>query len=253
ALNLKADGTFTYTPSANWTPDSFKYCGNGTAACATVTLAACASGCLEGAGGISVPNSAFTANTSKYLAIKTPGVLTGAVDGAGYPLTVDTTSVVPSSGLSVVPDANGGFAASVSGPGVYTFTFKAKNSQGTLSAAATVTLSCEQGQTMGGNNVVCDVGNGACRVDSTGSGQTAVDPSQVHLDPTKRYYISVLPGDAAVPFNAGFAGAPDCAGAAGGVCGHGMGGAPIAKGQTAVTVLTVPSPYPPAKLTVFVF
>ncbi len=32
-----------------------------------------------------------------------------------------------------------------------------------------------------------------------------------------------------------------------------MGGAPIAKGQTAVTVLTQRSPYPPAKLTVFVF
>ncbi len=32
-----------------------------------------------------------------------------------------------------------------------------------------------------------------------------------------------------------------------------MGGAPIAVGQTAVTVLTQPSPYPPANLSVFVF
>ena len=82
-----------------------------------------------------------------------------------------------------------------------------------------------------------------------------VTPDQVHLDPTKRYYISVLPGDAAQPFNAGYAGPPDCspAGVAAGSCGHGMGGAPIAAGQTSVTVLTQPSPFPPAKLSVFVF
>jgi hypothetical protein len=79
------------------------------------------------------------------------------------------------------------------------------------------------------------------------------------LDPNKRYYISVLPGDAAQPFIAGYAGAPDCsaAGVAAGSCGHGMGGAPIAKGShtgsQSITVFTEPSPYPPATLTVFVF
>jgi hypothetical protein len=79
------------------------------------------------------------------------------------------------------------------------------------------------------------------------------------LDPNKRYYISVLPGDAAQPFIAGYAGAPDCsaAGVTAGSCGHGMGGAPIAKGahdsSQSILVLTEPSPYPPATLTVFVF
>ena len=33
---------------------------------------------------------AYTANTATYLAVKTPGVLAGCKDGAGYPLTVDT-------------------------------------------------------------------------------------------------------------------------------------------------------------------
>ena len=57
----------------------------------------------------------------------------------------------------------------------------------------------------GGQHVpaVCDLGNGKCRPDTTGNGQTAVQPSQVVLDPTKRYYISVLPGDAADPFTSG--------------------------------------------------
>jgi hypothetical protein len=114
--------------------------------------------------------------------------------------------------------------------------------------------SCESGQTLQGQAVACDVGNGVCGApDSVTGGQAAVDPSQVKLDPTKRYYISVLPGDAAQPFIAGWAGAPDCAGTQGGTCGHGMGGAPIEPGQLSVTILTEPSPYPPATLTVFVF
>jgi hypothetical protein len=86
---------------------------------------------------------------------------------------------------------------------------------------------------------VCDVGNGACR--TTASQKIAVNPSEVVLDPTKRYYISVLPGDAANPFYGASAN------------GHGMGGAPIAAGQTSVSVLTQASPYPPGDLSVMVF
>src|SRR5205814_8776078 len=130
-----------------------------------------------------------------------------------------------------------------------------------VATGCTGALSCENGQTLGGVNAVCDVGNGVCRTTSTQ--ESAVDPSQVHLDPTKRYYISVLPGDAATPFNTANA-SP----------GHGMGGAPVpyACPPTAVsggavvvptcpatptwapvTVLTQPTPLPPAKLSVFVF
>src|SRR5205085_6695398 len=104
-----------------------------------------------------------------------------------------------------------------------------------VAAGCTGQVSCEGGQTMvdpaTGSHVpaVCDVGNGVCRPDPTGNGFTPLNPSQVHLDPTKRYYISVLPGDAANPFGAAYGGAPDCsaAGVAAGSCGHGMGGAPI--------------------------
>jgi hypothetical protein len=101
------------------------------------------------------------------------------------------------------------------------------------------TVSCEAGQTVLSAPAVCDIGNGVCRA---GTQQTAVDPSQVHLDPTKRYYISVLNGDAANPFETGNASS-----------GHGMGGAPIAAGQTNVTVIVEPTPLPPSRLTVFVF
>src|SRR5712664_2990566 len=100
---------------------------------------------------------------------------------------------------------------------------------------------------------VCDVGDGVCR--TTASQQTAVNPSQVHLDPTKHYYISVLPGDAANPFQSGNT-----------IGGHGMGGAPIVCAPVApavtctasgtfppVTVLVQQTPFPPSKLSAFVF
>jgi len=142
-------------------------------------------------------------------------------------------------------------------------------------------LSCEGGQTFldtaTGTHVpaVCDVGNGACRPDTTGNGFTAVNPSQVVLDPAKRYYISVLPGDAANPFPA-YLGQPICTstpynpdGSLNTQCGHTMSGAPVPPacnilgGPNActtssaftqpVTVLTLPTPLPTGKLSVIVF
>ena len=106
------------------------------------------------------------------------------------------------------------------------------------------TISCESGQSVLGASAVCDVGNGICRPGST---KTPLDPSQVVLDPTKHYYISVLPGDAMDP-------------------GHAMGGAQIANACTPVppattctgsfapvNVLVEPENQPPAKVSVFVF
>ena len=343
-VTLNANGTFTYVPSGTATSDSFGYCANGTTAtstpsvCTTVTL-----GKLASAGGISCSPSAFSSNVATYLTIRTPGVLAYCKDSAGYPLTVDTsTAPTLSPSGSVVMDASGGFTASVSAAGTYTFSFTAKNSAGATPVTGSVTLtfpaasnlavtvldgadkttqvpdyrwiieedrtfyidpncttnppatgcptaasgivptfgtnfhtsympvvasgctgplSCEGGQKIydptTGTHIaaVCDVGNGVCRPDLTGNGFTVVLPGSVHLDPTKRYFISILPGDAANPFAAAYGGAPDCsaAGVAAGSCGHGMGGAPIGPGQLAVTILTQPTPLPPAQLSVFVF
>ena len=162
-------------------------------------------------------------------------------------------------------------------------------------------LSCEFGQTMLDNRpactspgvpegcsatagqhipAVCDLGNGACRPDpgngTSSGGFTWVNPSQVVLDPAKRYYISVLPGDAANPFppTAGpYFGQPVCSPTGGnsttGTCGHTMGGAPVPpacnilggpNGCTTssaftqpVNVLVLPTPLPTGKLSVIVF
>jgi hypothetical protein len=131
-----------------------------------------------------------------------------------------------------------------------------------VAAGCTGPLSCESGQSIAGVPVVCDVGNGVCR---TTSGQQAPqNPNTVRLDPTKRYYISVLPGDAANSFE----NLNQCLSDPTPDCGHGMGGAPIlckpAAGTVACTattgafptlvnVIVQPNPFPPSKLSVFVF
>jgi Bacterial Ig domain len=336
-LTLNANGTFTYVPNAGTTSDSFTYMANGNPnITATVTLGACATGtCLEAASGITLSNVTYNSNVATYFSLPPPGILAVDTDSKGYPLSVVTSSVVPSAGLTLTVNPNGSFNASVPGPGTYTFNYQAQNSQGTVgSSTATVTLvfpqgsgltvnvvdpvtnqavtdyrwiieedktfyvnpatqvntggivpdfgtnfhtsdmpfvaqgctgqmSCEGGQTVydptSGAHVpaVCDLGNGACRPDPTGNGHAPVMPSQVNLDPTKRYYISVLPGDAATPFTAAYSNVPcstpgaplNC------VTGHGMGGTSInfPGANASAKVIVQPSPYPPGDLSVFVF
>jgi FtsP/CotA-like multicopper oxidase with cupredoxin domain len=144
-LSLSANGTFTYTGA----PTSFTYCANG-----SVTGTSCSSGItttvtlgaapIEAATGISCTNSAFSSTTGTTLSIKPPGILANCKDAAGYPLTVNAASVT-ASGFTVSVDANGGFnasaAACTTGTCAHSFTFKAQNSQNTVSAAsATVTV-----------------------------------------------------------------------------------------------------------------
>jgi len=140
-------------------------------------------------------------------------------------------------------------------------------------------VACETGQTVFNpatglhDQTVCDVGNGVCRTGPGLTAQTVVTPGQVYLDPTKRYYLSVLPGDAGNPFAAAYGGA-DCTNGIANVpagfdttqCGHGMGGTPVVASCTPVapattctatfapvTVYVQPDPFPTAKLSVFVF
>jgi len=157
---------------------------------------------------------------------------------------------------------------------------------GVVASGCVGTVSCEAGQTLvdpatqAHNAAVCDVGNGVCRTDA--SQKVAVRPSQVALDPTKRYYISILPGDGVNPVIGGAGGAvedppgsgtmrqfdiaKECGpytfppsgawevGGPGALCGHAMGGAQIAAGQTTpINILLQQTPLPTAKIAVYVF
>jgi len=123
-------------------------------------------------------------------------------------------------------------------------------------------VSCEAGQTIldptTGTHVpaVCDVGDGSCRqvtgaTDTTTVHKTEVNPSEVYLDPNKRYYISILPGDGSNPILAGATPGVPTVGTDG--VGHTMGGAEIAAGKKTVDVFLEPTPLIPAKLAIFVF
>src|SRR5216110_680528 len=154
-VTLNRDGTFSYVPSGTATSDSFTYCANGTLT--TLTASGCSSGIVatvtlgaaaqEAATGITVANDAYTSATGPRttsparLAISPPGVLANDRDAAGYPLTVDLTTVTAAGAATVVMQPDGSFVATATAAGTYTFTYHAKNSQGTTSASsATVTL-----------------------------------------------------------------------------------------------------------------
>src|SRR5579871_5512400 len=130
-VTLNPDGTFTYTPNtgSTATSDSFTYEGNGTPTItATVTLGAAT---VEAASGIVCTAPTFNSNMATFIRTPNPGLLAGCHDTAGYQLSVVPSSVTPSTGLTVVPDTSGGFTASVSAAGTYTFTYLVKNAQGT--------------------------------------------------------------------------------------------------------------------------
>ena len=146
------------------------------------------------------------------------------------PIPTDPTLHCPGAGGNVVPTFGVNFHSSY---------------MPVVAQGCTGPISCESGQTVlndAGAHVpaVCDLGNGVCQ---PGTAKTAVLPGEVALDPTKHYYISILPGDAVGVDGAG----SDTPGS------HQMGGSQIGPGQTAVNVIVEPQNQQPSKLSVFVF
>jgi hypothetical protein len=163
-LTLMGNGTFTYVANATAPTtgqvDQFTYCANGTITASTTTTAAtCSSGItttitlnaapLEANTGITCSGSSYTAPTASYLAVKPPGVLANCKDAAGYPLTVNMP--VTATGATVVGDPAGGFTASLASACTTpagcpaSFTFQAKNSQGTLGGTVTASITFPAG------------------------------------------------------------------------------------------------------------
>jgi uncharacterized repeat protein (TIGR01451 family) len=278
--NLFALGTLTKDLS-------FQYCGNDVtsdAACAMVTIK------VTGAAGPVATNDIYSSRSAKTFRQIAAGLLANDTDPNGLKLEVDLTSLDPSS--CAVVNADGSFVAKQPSVGTpCTFSYKAKNSAGTVSKdAAIVTVNFPQN---GGSNIPVTVkdaqtgvvltdyrwilqedktfkvdptktpdlterslatsfhrshmpvvatgcvGSVSCRVGQSVRG-VGVGPDvetfvgDVALDPTKRYYLSILPGDAIDG-------------------GHMMGGAEIKPTQASVLVQVQPNGLEPAQLSIFIY
>src|ERR1700730_7721255 len=289
-VTLNPDGSFTVVPTTPPTGIAtaivtFQYNAvnsqkTASAAPATVTVT------FSGGSGLQV--HVFDAPT--YQASLTTGSATTAVELHDYRWIIEedrTFNIDPACQVNANPRPAGCPALPVPSLGTNFHTsympVVAAGCVGPIGAVA-----CEAGQTVFDNNptsptykqhvaAVCDLGNGVC--ETTSGQQAPVLPSQVHLDPTKRYYISILPGDAGNTFSHG-AGAPvlvnplnpasplrpfsialDCPSGPGGAdfapgtgtCGHSMSGAPIGPAQSTVNVYLEQTPYPTSKISVFTF
>src|SRR5207253_9272 len=264
-VTLNPDGTFTLAVAAgfsNGTTGSFSYCGNGNSAVsATVTFYAAR------VGGPPVANAdTYTSHSAQHewgveqdlpfspepnCPQDGPGGTKPATCPAGGPPTLGTN--FPTRHLPVV-------ASGCTGP-----------------------QSCERGQsiydpaTATHVPAVCDA-SGICVPAAAGAYRPTSTPDQAVLNATNpdgtpaRYYLSILPGDAANSFNTGNTSDPavaaNCAGSstptgqAAPSCGHTTAGAPIAAPTCTaagtctfapVTVNAQANPMKTATLTVFVF
>jgi hypothetical protein len=146
-LSLYPNGTFTYVPTGTGT-DTFTYCANG-----SVTGATCSSGITTtvtlnvsatvGHGPTANPDN-YTSTVQTIIRAAAPGVLGNDVDPNGYPMTAALVTKAQAF-LTVHLNPDGSFTATkplasacpVAG---CTFTYQAKNSQGSLSNTVAVTL-----------------------------------------------------------------------------------------------------------------
>jgi VCBS repeat-containing protein len=138
-LTLNANGSFSYTPAANYNgSDSFTYKasdGSATSAVATVNLTVTAVNDAPVAAGV-----AYTFPEDSTLSPLKPGVLSNASDIDGDTLTAVLVSG-PSHGiLTLRTDGSFDYTPALNYNGSDSFTFRAKDPSGAVSAPATVNL-----------------------------------------------------------------------------------------------------------------
>ena len=146
-LALYPNGTFTYVPTGSGT-DTFTYCANG-----SVTGATCSSGITTtvtlnvsatvGHGPTANPDN-YTSTVQTIIRAAAPGVLGNDVDPNGYPMSAALVTKAQAF-VTVHLNPDGSFTATKPATSACpvagcTFTYQAKNSQGSLSNTVAVTL-----------------------------------------------------------------------------------------------------------------
>jgi IPT/TIG domain-containing protein len=237
ALTLNPNGTFTYL-NAGTSGDTFSFYANGvTTLSGTVTFTVSSTVCTT-PGGTNCPVAnpdSYTSTSAGLLRVGAPGVLGNDVDPNGYPLgaafggtctapagatplaalTTGTATTPTSPGAGVNLAADGSFTANLNttatAGGTFYFCYQARNSQGSLSRPATVTLTFPAGS--GLNVVVQDVNTGApitdykwiieqdltmqvnpaCQQLGTGGTKPSTCPTGVPLTVATNFHTSYMP------------------------------------------------------------
>jgi VCBS repeat-containing protein len=140
SLTLNADGSFTYTPNANFNGgDSFSYRARDTSAALStaVTVALTVTPVNDAP---SASADSYTTNEDTPLSVPAPGVLTNDSNPDGGSFSAVLVSGPSSGGLTL--NANGSFTYTPNANfnGGDSFSYKASDAQGDLSAAVTVAL-----------------------------------------------------------------------------------------------------------------
>jgi hypothetical protein len=293
SLSFNTDGSFVYTPApgVSGVSDTFTYQGNdGATNIATVMLN------IAGVKGPPVANAdTYSSTVSTLFKVSRPGVLSNDTDPSGYTLSASLASA--GSCTAVTLNADGSFSAvPAAGAANCSFTYNAKNTQGTASAAAasvTVNFPVASGialsimdantkapitdyrwtiqedltfkvdptgtPTLGTRSLGTSfhtshmpvvatgcVGDVSCGVGQSAAvaPQMATQVGDVYLDPTRHYYISILPGDAGNP-------------AVDGSGGHMMGGVNVKPAdiiaKATKSIMVEPTPLEPAQLSIFIY
>jgi len=137
AFSLGSAGSFSYTPAANYNgPDSFTYRVSDGKASATATVDITVTPVNDAP---TVPNSTGTTKENTPLVVGAPGVLTGATDVEGDPITAVLNSGPAHGSLTLKPDGSYTYTPVAGYDGPDSFTFKATDGSAD-SAVATVNL-----------------------------------------------------------------------------------------------------------------
>ena len=273
-LTFNNNGTFTYTPNAHFSgADYFTYYGSVSAGGTPSNVASVTLNVAFGnEAPIAHNDGVYDNRIGMSINVPKPGVLGNDTDNDGDTLTAGPAQNV-SAGLTVTLNSDGSFTASSASPGNYTFQYPAKDAAlqstlatvslhfGTVSnlsmtvidptATPNLTISeyrwlVEEDRTWHHEGFSTTAPSQALAFHTSNMPVVAqgcvgtlcteqVPISQVVLDPTKYYFVSVLPNDA------------------GDGDGHSVGGAPIRPGQTSVQVLTNPQPLKTAQISALIF
>jgi FtsP/CotA-like multicopper oxidase with cupredoxin domain len=256
-LVLNGDGSFTYTPYENFSgSDGFTYrAGDGTLVEVALNVS------FENDVPVAADDGPYVNAIGPNITVAAPGVLGNDMDPDGDTLRAVIEGTAPA-GLTLHSDGSFEYT----GGTAVTFTYRASDGTG-LSDPATVTLNInpvanitlivkdpldaavadyrwvveEDAMWQPNPSVVpppidtlaTNFHKSYMPIVAQGSG--AAEFAQLALDPTKHYYVSVLPADAASG------------------TGHTIGGARIPPAATAVTVNVNNQPLPSAQISVYVF